>query len=74
MSSTSKNLVLASRGRPAWYGLDQQGQVNPVPPLIIGIAGGSASGKTRVAQQILRLLKVEAPWVLVICAPGLEAR
>ncbi|KAL7337475.1 armadillo beta-catenin plakoglobin [Rhodotorula toruloides] len=36
----------------------------PAPAYIIGIGGGSASGKTRVAMQVLKSLGV--PWVLVI--------
>lgn len=42
--STGKNVVMASRGRAPWYTPD--GQV--VPAYVIGIAGGSSSGKVRV--------------------------
>ncbi|KAF8591140.1 armadillo/beta-catenin/plakoglobin [Ramaria rubella] len=50
---SKKNTVLQSHGRRPWYG------ENGVPfsdAFVIGIAGGSASGKTHVAQQIVRSL------------------
>ncbi|GAA5873911.1 hypothetical protein JCM16303_002628 [Sporobolomyces ruberrimus] len=55
-----KNTVLTEAGRSPWYGKDGK----PVPAYIIGIGGGSASGKTRVALEVLKSLGV--PWVLVI--------
>ncbi|KAK4046071.1 Uridine kinase [Microbotryomycetes sp. JL201] len=55
-----KNVVLTEAGRSAWY--DKDGQ--PRPAYVIGIAGGSASGKTRVATEIIKSLNV--PWVTVI--------
>ncbi|BGP49578.1 Uridine kinase [Rhodotorula kratochvilovae] len=55
-----KNQVLSSAARNPWYGPDGK----PAPAYIIGIGGGSASGKTRVAQEVLKQLGV--PWVLVI--------
>jgi len=48
-------------GRPPWY--DAQGH-NFVEPFIIGICGGSASGKTTVSQRIIEALDV--PWVTLI--------
>ncbi|KAM0751561.1 armadillo beta-catenin plakoglobin [Meredithblackwellia eburnea MCA 4105] len=59
-SKMHKNMVLAEAGRAPWYRADG----TPVEAYLIGIAGGSASGKTRVAQAILKELGV--PWVLVI--------
>ncbi|GAA5831973.1 hypothetical protein JCM5353_002829 [Sporobolomyces roseus] len=59
-SKLPKNTVLTEAGRSPWYGKDGK----PVPAYIIGIGGGSASGKTRVAQEVLKSLGV--PWVLVI--------
>ncbi|GAA5904739.1 hypothetical protein JCM8208_001340 [Rhodotorula glutinis] len=56
----AKNQVLSSAARNPWYGRDGK----PRPAYIIGIGGGSASGKTRVAQKVLKQLGV--PWVLVI--------
>ncbi|EPQ54243.1 armadillo/beta-catenin/plakoglobin [Gloeophyllum trabeum ATCC 11539] len=48
-----KNTVLKSHGRPPWYGEDGQ----PISDaFLIGIAGGSASGKTHVARQIVQSL------------------
>ncbi|KZT29873.1 armadillo/beta-catenin/plakoglobin [Neolentinus lepideus HHB14362 ss-1] len=48
-----KNTVLKSHGRPPWYGEDGQ----PISDaFVIGIAGGSASGKTHVARQIVQSL------------------
>ncbi|GAA5987573.1 hypothetical protein JCM10908_002013 [Rhodotorula pacifica] len=58
--SLPKNLVLTEAGRSPWYGLDGK----PSKAYIIGIGGGSASGKTRVAQEVLKSLGV--PWVLVV--------
>lgn len=55
-----KNLILTESGRSPWF--DSNGKCSEA--YIIGIAGGSASGKTRVAQAILKLLAV--PWVVVI--------
>ncbi|KIJ51553.1 hypothetical protein M422DRAFT_26957 [Sphaerobolus stellatus SS14] len=50
---SKKNTILQSHGRRPWYG------ENGVPfsdAFVIGIAGGSSSGKTHVAQQILKAL------------------
>ncbi|SCZ87637.1 BZ3500_MvSof-1268-A1-R1_Chr2-2g05103 [Microbotryum saponariae] len=55
-----KNTVLTEAGRPPWY--DKDGRVQTA--YVIGIGGGSASGKTRVAQEVLKKLSV--PWVVVI--------
>ncbi|TNY18640.1 uridine kinase family-domain-containing protein [Rhodotorula diobovata] len=55
-----KNTILSAAARNPWYGPDGK----PAPAYIIGIGGGSASGKTRVAQEVLKQLGV--PWVLVI--------
>ncbi len=48
----SKNIILTEAGKAAWY--DESGQV--VDAYIIGIAGGSASGKTSVARSIIKEL------------------
>lgn len=40
-SFRGKNVVMASRGRAPWYTPDG----NVVPAYVIGIAGGSSSGK-----------------------------
>ncbi|KAI5117967.1 hypothetical protein M0805_001628 [Coniferiporia weirii] len=48
-----KNTILKSHGRPPWYGEDGKPLSDA---FVIGIAGGSASGKTHVARQILRSL------------------
>lgn len=50
----------AASGRPAWY--DASGESKEA--FIIGICGGSASGKTTVAQNIVRKLNV--PWVSLV--------
>lgn len=50
---SKKNIILKSHGRPPWYG----GDGLPICDVfVIGIAGGSASGKTHVARQIVRSL------------------
>jgi Ni2+-binding GTPase involved in maturation of urease and hydrogenase len=56
-----KNTVMASHGRAPWYTPDGR----PVPAYVIGIAGGSASGKTSVARAILSALGY-IPTVLIL--------
>ncbi|KAG1895400.1 armadillo beta-catenin plakoglobin [Suillus fuscotomentosus] len=59
---SKKNILLKSHGRPPWYG------ENGLPisdAFVIGIAGGSASGKTHVAQQIVRSLG-SVPTVVIL--------
>ncbi|KAI0078825.1 armadillo/beta-catenin/plakoglobin [Panus rudis PR-1116 ss-1] len=49
----NKNTVLKSHGRPPWYGEDGL----PISDaFVVGIAGGSASGKTHVARRIVEKL------------------
>ncbi|KAJ3189689.1 hypothetical protein HK101_008761 [Irineochytrium annulatum] len=48
------------KGRAPWYSID--GQVRT--PYVIGVAGGSASGKTSVAARIIQKLGV--PWVVLL--------
>ncbi|GAA6059752.1 hypothetical protein JCM10212_001960 [Sporobolomyces blumeae] len=55
-----KNTIMTEAGRSPWYRKDGK----PIPAYVIGVGGGSASGKTRVAQEVLKALGV--PWVLVI--------
>ncbi len=47
-------------GRPAWY--DASGEIKEA--FVIGICGGSASGKTTVAEHIVGKLNV--PWVTLL--------
>ncbi|CAL1716210.1 unnamed protein product [Somion occarium] len=48
-----KNTILKSHGRPPWYSEDGL----PIcDAFVVGIAGGSASGKTHVARQIVQKL------------------
>ncbi|KAF9215354.1 Uridine-cytidine kinase-like 1 [Podila verticillata] len=54
------NHVIAAEGRPPWYRSDGQN----CDCYIVGIAGGSASGKTSVAQRIIKNLNV--PWVVLL--------
>lgn len=52
--------TIYTAGRPPWYNF--QGQL--VEPFLIGICGGSASGKTTVADKIIKELGV--PWVTLL--------
>lgn len=52
---------MAEAGRQPWYDADGR----PIPPYIVGVAGGSASGKTSIAKEILRLLP-DVPWVAIV--------
>lgn len=56
----TKQRTIFMAGRPPWY--DAQGQL--VEPFVIGICGGSASGKTSVAKKIIEELDV--PWVTLL--------
>ncbi|KAF9445468.1 armadillo/beta-catenin/plakoglobin [Macrolepiota fuliginosa MF-IS2] len=57
-----KNTVLVSHGRPPWYGEDGKHIGNA---FVIGVAGGSASGKTHVAREIVRALG-SIPTVIIL--------
>ncbi|KAJ2996696.1 Uridine-cytidine kinase-like 1 [Globomyces sp. JEL0801] len=54
-------MKVEASGRLPWF--DVNG--NPIPPYIIGIAGGTASGKTSVSERIIKQLGV--PWVALLC-------
>lgn len=56
----TRQRTIYTAGRPPWY--DVQGQL--VEPFVIGICGGSASGKTTVAKKIIEALNV--PWVTLL--------
>ncbi|XP_052122655.1 uridine-cytidine kinase-like 1 isoform X1 [Frankliniella occidentalis] len=56
----SHTRTIYTAGRPPWY--DSTGQ--QVEPFVIGICGGSASGKTTVAEKIIESLDV--PWVTLL--------
>lgn len=56
----SSRRTIYTAGRPPWY--DSQGQ--QVEPFVIGVCGGSASGKTTVANKIISELGV--PWVTLL--------
>jgi len=66
ISTEREPIIRASRrtiytaGRPPWY--NSEGQ--QVEPFVIGICGGSASGKTTVANKIISELGV--PWVTLL--------
>ncbi|KAG8908347.1 Uridine kinase [Tulasnella sp. 403] len=53
-STVHKNTILTSHGRPPWYAEDGKPLTDA---FVIGIAGGSASGKTFVAEQILKQME-----------------
>ncbi|KAK9688292.1 Phosphoribulokinase / Uridine kinase family [Popillia japonica] len=56
----TKHRTIYTAGRPPWY--NSAGQ--QVEPFVIGICGGSASGKTTVAQKIIEYLGI--PWVTLL--------
>lgn len=56
----TRQRTIYTAGRPPWY--DKQGQT--IEPFVIGICGGSASGKTTVAKKIIEALNV--PWVTLL--------
>ncbi|XP_044737566.1 uridine-cytidine kinase-like 1 isoform X1 [Chrysoperla carnea] len=56
----SQTRTIYTAGRPPWY--NSAGQ--HVEPFVIGICGGSASGKTTVATKIIESLDV--PWVTLL--------
>eukprot|EP01108_Squamamoeba_japonica_P006505 TRINITY_DN5309_c0_g1_i1.p2 TRINITY_DN5309_c0_g1~~TRINITY_DN5309_c0_g1_i1.p2 ORF type:complete len:467 (+),score=223.07 TRINITY_DN5309_c0_g1_i1:112-1512(+) len=49
-------------GRPPWYSVDDPS--NRKRPLVIGVAGGTASGKSTVCKAILERLDVQ--WVVIL--------
>ncbi|KAK7050952.1 Uridine kinase [Paramarasmius palmivorus] len=57
-----KNTILNSHGRAPWYGQDGK---RITDAFVIGVAGGSASGKTHVAQQIVKSLG-NIPTVIIL--------
>ncbi|GIY03369.1 uridine-cytidine kinase-like 1 [Caerostris extrusa] len=56
----TRQRTIYTAGRPPWY--DTHGQL--VEPFVIGICGGSASGKTTVARKVIEALDV--PWVTLL--------
>lgn len=52
---------MAEAGRSPWY--DAEG--SPIEAFVVGIAGGSASGKTSVARSIISALP-NVPWVAIV--------
>ncbi|CAG9862094.1 unnamed protein product [Phyllotreta striolata] len=56
----TQHRTIYTAGRPPWY--NSVGQ--KVEPFVIGICGGSASGKTTVAEKIIESLGV--PWVTLL--------
>jgi uridine kinase len=52
---------MTEAGRRAWY--DAEGR--PIDAYIVGIAGGSASGKTSVARAVIKSLP-NVPWVAIV--------
>eukprot|EP01111_Echinosteliopsis_oligospora_P015451 TRINITY_DN6124_c0_g1_i1.p1 TRINITY_DN6124_c0_g1~~TRINITY_DN6124_c0_g1_i1.p1 ORF type:complete len:531 (+),score=141.28 TRINITY_DN6124_c0_g1_i1:105-1595(+) len=59
-SSASRTKKLFTSGRPPWY----DHTMGLLKPLIIGVCGGSASGKTSVCRKIIAALNVR--WVSII--------
>uniref|UniRef100_A0A1I8A2X2 Uridine kinase n=1 Tax=Steinernema glaseri TaxID=37863 RepID=A0A1I8A2X2_9BILA len=61
LMTTSDGRKVYTKGRPPWY--DRSGK-RLKKPYLIGICGGSASGKTTVAKKIID--RLEMPWVTVL--------
>lgn len=61
LMTTESGRRVYTKGRPPWY--DREGK-NLKQPYVIGICGGSASGKTTVARRIIE--RLEMPWVTVL--------
>ncbi|PAV76205.1 hypothetical protein WR25_21345 [Diploscapter pachys] len=59
--TTKSGRKIYTKGRPPWY--DKKGNTLK-QPYVIGICGGSASGKTTVAEKIIE--KLEIPWVTIL--------
>uniref|UniRef100_A0A1I7WMK1 Uridine kinase n=1 Tax=Heterorhabditis bacteriophora TaxID=37862 RepID=A0A1I7WMK1_HETBA len=59
--TTKTGRKIYTKGRPPWY--DKKGNTLK-QPYVIGICGGSASGKTTVAEKIIE--KLEIPWVTIL--------
>ncbi|EYC06013.1 hypothetical protein Y032_0079g1304 [Ancylostoma ceylanicum] len=59
--TTRSGRKIYTKGRPPWY--DKFGNTLK-QPYVIGICGGSASGKTTVAEKIIE--KLEIPWVTIL--------
>ncbi|GLB40392.1 putative uridine kinase family protein [Lyophyllum shimeji] len=57
-----KNTVLVSHGRPPWYGEDGK---RTCDAYVVAVAGGSGSGKTHVARQIVQSLG-SIPTVIIL--------
>eukprot|EP00160_Parvularia_atlantis_P021459 Unigene9315_Nuclearia_a/m.28439 Unigene9315_Nuclearia_a/g.28439 ORF Unigene9315_Nuclearia_a/g.28439 Unigene9315_Nuclearia_a/m.28439 type:complete len:224 (+) Unigene9315_Nuclearia_a:31-702(+) len=60
LQQANRAAAVFTSGRPPWYSKD--GQVKEA--FMIACAGGSASGKTSVAEKIIELLDV--PWVVLL--------
>ncbi|VDN02977.1 unnamed protein product [Thelazia callipaeda] len=61
LMTTESGRRIYTKGRPPWY--DREGKMLK-QPYMIGICGGSASGKTTVAKRIIE--RLEMPWVTVL--------
>lgn len=52
---------MTEAGRQPWYNTDGR----PIPPYVVGVAGGSASGKTSIAKEVLKRLP-NVSWVAIV--------
>jgi len=59
-NSRSLSKEIKKAGRAPWYNFDGEN----IPIYIIGITGGSASGKTTVSERIIQ--KLDVPWVVLL--------
>ena len=61
--TSTKNKTVYTNGRPPWYSISaSEGDKNNC--YVIGITGGSASGKTSVAKKIIE--GIDIPWVVLL--------
>jgi len=62
--TSNKKKTVYTNGRPPWYSLQTGLKTEKEGCYVIGITGGSASGKTSVAKKIIE--GIDIPWVVLL--------